>query len=265
MQSTVRPLAPSEMSDKIQFLSNCLNETNFSESLESQSETAGRCNEIAAFTLMQQSRRMLQRPLSIAGVQVADGNRFFVNLGSQAETCARPLVINDTMFNRPTSNHQTPQSQATHTTQLLQMDNRGQTPQGQKPQSQTPQSQTPHHQTLQHQTFHQETLQHKEELKMPTATHTTPFAWDFRAQLNGVDAIGVDRSWDCGVGQKIPIVSRPCTVPKFGANSLVFRECQLWLKSKTIRSRCRKPARTFGRSYEPRSTTHYVPHKGLQT
>ena len=186
MQSTVRPLAPSEMSDKIQFLSNCLNETNFSESLESQSETAGRCNEIAAFTLMQQSRRMLQRPLSIAGVQVADGNRFFVNLGSQAETCARPLVINDTMFNRPTSNHQTSQSQTTQTTQLVRMDNL----------AQTPQSQTPHHQTLQHQTFHQETLQHKEELKMATATHTTPFAWDFRAQSNGVDAIGVDRSWD---------------------------------------------------------------------
>lgn len=98
MQSTARFVAPKEMSTNVQFLLDCLNENGISESFESQTETAPRVAELSSFTIMQQSRRMLQRPLSIAGVEVADVNRFFVNLGSQAETCARPLVISDAMF-----------------------------------------------------------------------------------------------------------------------------------------------------------------------
>ncbi|MBI2810171.1 MAG: hypothetical protein HYX67_05005 [Candidatus Melainabacteria bacterium] len=75
------------------------------ETIDSQAETAGRVPELAGFTLMQQSRRMMQRPLSIQGVELADGKRFFVNLGSQAETCARPMMFNDGMF-KPATNTQ---------------------------------------------------------------------------------------------------------------------------------------------------------------
>ncbi len=105
MQSTF-PSALQELSGTRQYLSACL--SGLYESPESQAETAPRVPELAGFTLMHQSRRMMQRPLSVQGVELADGNRFFVNLGNQAETCARPTMFNDGMFKpaintRPTS------------------------------------------------------------------------------------------------------------------------------------------------------------------
>ncbi len=103
MQSTL-PYALQELSGTRQYLSDCM--SGLYESLDSQAETAGRVPELAGFTLMQQSRRMMQRPFSIQGVELADGKRFFVNLGSQAETCARPMMFNDGMFNKPATNTQ---------------------------------------------------------------------------------------------------------------------------------------------------------------
>lgn len=102
MQSTL-PSALQELSGTRQYLSDCM--SGLYESVDSQAETAGRVPELAGFTLMQQSRRMMQRPLSIQGVELADGKRFFVNLGSQAETCARPMMFNDGMF-KPVTNTQ---------------------------------------------------------------------------------------------------------------------------------------------------------------
>jgi len=95
MQSTL-PSVLQELSGTRLYLSDCMSE--LYESADSQAETAARVPELAGFTLMQQSRRMMQRPLSIQGVELADGNRFFVNLGSQSETCARPIMFNDGMF-----------------------------------------------------------------------------------------------------------------------------------------------------------------------
>lgn len=104
MQSTL-PSALQELSGTRQYLSDCM--SGLYETSDSQAETAGRVPELAGFTLMHQSRRMMQRPLSVQGVELADGNRFFVNLGNQAETCARPTMFNDGMFkpavNTPTS------------------------------------------------------------------------------------------------------------------------------------------------------------------
>lgn len=97
MQSTF-PSALQELSGTRQYLSDCM--SGLYESPDSQAETAPRVSELAGFTLMHQSRRMMQRPLSIQGVEVADGKRFFVNVGNQAETCARPTMFNnDWMLN----------------------------------------------------------------------------------------------------------------------------------------------------------------------
>jgi hypothetical protein len=74
------------------------------ESPDSQAETAGRVPELAGFTMMHQSRRMMQRPGSLQGVELADGNRFFVNLGAQAETCARPIMFSNGTFQKPVFN-----------------------------------------------------------------------------------------------------------------------------------------------------------------
>lgn len=104
MQSTL-PSALQELSGTRQYLSDCL--SGLYESPDSQAETAPRVPELAGFTLMHQSRRMMQRPLSIQGVELADGNRFFVNSGNQAETCARPTMFNDQMF-KPAVNTQPP-------------------------------------------------------------------------------------------------------------------------------------------------------------
>jgi hypothetical protein len=150
MQSTVLS-APQELSDTRHYLNECLGESGHYESLDSQAETSGRMPELAGFTMMQQSRRMLQRPFSIAGVEMADGNRFFVNLGSQAETCNRPLFFNQAMY-QPSPYQPTPQAAA----QLPEVTNS----------------------------------------KMTAATSSTPFAWDFRAQSNAIDAVCTDRNWD---------------------------------------------------------------------
>lgn len=90
MQSTL-PSVLQELRGTRLYLSDCMSA--LYESAESQAETAARVPELAGFTMMQQSRRMMQRPLSLQGVEMADGNRFFVHLGSQAETCARPILF----------------------------------------------------------------------------------------------------------------------------------------------------------------------------
>lgn len=95
MQSTL-PSVLKDLRGTRLYLSDCMSA--LYESSDSQAETAARVPELAGFTLMNQSRRMMQRPLSLQGVELADGNRFFVNLGSQAETCARPLLFQNGEF-----------------------------------------------------------------------------------------------------------------------------------------------------------------------
>ncbi len=96
MQSTVRSATSLGQNQTMQYLTDCLTEARLSESLDSQAETSERVPFLAGHSLMQQSRRMNQRPLALAGVQIAESNRFFVNLGNQTETCNRP-----TMFYEP--------------------------------------------------------------------------------------------------------------------------------------------------------------------
>jgi hypothetical protein len=103
--------------------------------------------------MMHQSRRMMQRPGSLQGVELADGNRFFVNVGSQAETCARPIMFSNGTLQKPVFNT------ASNTRAIT-------TP------SNTPVLTTP---------------ATNEVLEMTAAPNTTPFAWDFRA--NSVDAL----------------------------------------------------------------------------
>lgn len=103
MQSTL-PSVLQELRGTRLYLSDCLSD--LYDAPDSQAETAGRVPELAGFTLMHQSRRMMQRPLSLQGVELADGNRFFINLNSQAETCARPIMFSNGTMQKPVFNTQ---------------------------------------------------------------------------------------------------------------------------------------------------------------